>query len=142
MRYLILFFLAALLIGGCGKKNELEVKKTETAKTETPVQEQSKQEKEVIISTKEVSSYIGKAATIKGYVADVVVREKVAYLNFDAKYPKNSFSAVVFPSDYKKFGNLEDFKNKNVEVKGMVTTYNNKAQIILNSSEQIKITKE
>ena len=72
-------------------------------------------------------------------MADVSVREKVAYLNFDAKYPNNTFTGVVFSSKFEVFGDLNRFKNKTVELKGVISTYNNKAQIILNSPMQLKI---
>ena len=78
---------------------------------------------------------------MKGYVTDVVIREKVAYLNFDKKYPKNSFSAVIFSEKFSEVGDLNIYKNKNVEVKGIISTYKGKSQIIISSKNQIKLSK-
>lgn len=101
----------------------------------------SKSEKKsaVEITSKEAGAHTGDFAKIKGYVADVNVREKVAYLNFDNKYPKHSFTAVVFKDKFDAFGDLNRFRNKNVEVEGKITEYNNKPQVILNSVKQIRI---
>jgi DNA/RNA endonuclease YhcR with UshA esterase domain len=76
---------------------------------------------------------------VTGYVADVVIRDKVAYLNFDGKYPKNTFTAVIFPEKYELFGDLKSYKNKTVEVKGKIGTYSGKPQIILNNKNQIRV---
>jgi len=99
----------------------------------------SEKKSAVEFSSKEAGSHIGDYAKVKGYVADVNVREKVAYMNFDNKYPKHTFTAVVFKEKFEVFGDLNRFRNKNVEVEGKISTYNNKPQIILNSVKQIKI---
>jgi hypothetical protein len=87
----------------------------------------------------EANEHVGKNAEVKGYVADVVVRPKVIYLNFDNKYPKNTFTAVIFPGDAEKFGDVEQYRNKNVTVRGRIGTFNGKPQIILNRKEQVTI---
>jgi len=91
------------------------------------------------INSSKISGYIGKTCVVKGLVVDVVEREKVAYLNFDKKYPKNSMSGTIFQSSFDKFGDLSKYKNKTVEITGKVTEFNGKPQIIMNSPNQIKI---
>lgn len=90
------------------------------------------------IKPSDAREYIGRKVIVEGYVADVVVREKVAYLNFEKRYPDNPFTGVVFASDFEKFGDLEDYKGKTVTLTGKVTEYRGKPQIILNSPKQIK----
>ena len=139
-RILILLF-SFSLITGCGqKKEEVKVNKTEepkkenlTAQKETPKEEPKEEEateegntssgkkntsQTVNLKSSETASKIGSNAVVTGYVADVTVREKVAYLNFDGKYPKNTFTAVVFADKFDYFGDLMIYKNKTVEVKG------------------------
>lgn len=91
------------------------------------------------ITSNEVKQHIGDSLRIKGMPADIFLSDKVAYLNFEDKFPKNPFSCVIFESRFSEFGDLSRFKNKNVIVTGKVTTYKNKPQVILNSKDQIKI---
>lgn len=163
-RILILLF-SFSIITGCGqKKEEVKVNKTDepkkenlTAQKETP-KEETKENAEtdateenntisgrkntsqtVNIKSSEAASKIGSNAVVTGYVADVTIREKVAYLNFDGKYPKNTFTAVVFADKFDYFGDLMVYKNKTVEVKGKIGQYSGKPQIILNNKSQIKV---
>ncbi|MCI0473005.1 MAG: hypothetical protein L0Y76_05410 [Ignavibacteria bacterium] len=152
----IYFILAFVLFTSCGKqKQEVVIQKIENRKssednrnekTENNVIDDSETEKGktenskyVSISTSEVNEYVGKEAEVTGYVADVVVRPKVVYLNFDKKYPKNTFTAVIFPGDADKFGDVEQYRNKNVTIRGSIGTFNGKPQIILNDKEQISV---
>jgi DNA/RNA endonuclease YhcR with UshA esterase domain len=91
------------------------------------------------ITTSEAAINVGREVILTGYVAEVNIRNKVAYLNFDNKYPKHTFTGVIFASNYGKFGDLSIYEKKNVELTGIVNEYNKKPQIILNSPGQIKI---
>lgn len=160
-------FLAVFLISGCSKENKQqsndikieqqyplkepanETSKEEAKDTSKPVEQinnlnqennSSPKREAVNIKPKQTANYIGKNAVVTGYVADVFKNEKVAYLNFDGKFPKNSFAAVIFKDDFSKFGNLSRFKNKTIEVSGIISKYNGKPQIILKNTSQIKIT--
>lgn len=93
------------------------------------------------INTTEAAQNIGIDVVLKGYVAAVTEREKVAYLNFDKKFPNHTFTCVIFSKNFYKFDKLENYEKKNVEVAGKITVYNGKPQIILEDSEQIKIIK-
>ena len=93
------------------------------------------------LKASETAAKVGSKAAVTGYVADVVIREKVAYLNFDGKYPKNTFTAVIFPDKFELFGDLMSYKNKTVEVKGKIGQYSGKPQIILNNKNQIRVIK-
>jgi len=161
----IIFIFIGLLSVSCGKKeyqqNETEKEKIEQKNesvlknqqtdgsqknsegTETQKEQGNKNynAKDNIekISPSQASEYIGKYVTVYGFVADVAVREKVAYLNFDKKYPENPFTGTIFASDFNKFENIEDFKNKYIEVKGKISEYRGKPQIIINNPEQVKI---
>ncbi len=92
-----------------------------------------------IISSQEVKFHIGDSLTIRGYVADIYLSDKVAYINFENKFPKNIFSCAVFENRFNDFGDLSKYKEKTVEVTGKITTYKNKPQVILNSKDQIRI---
>ncbi|MFA7359447.1 MAG: hypothetical protein WC139_00275 [Candidatus Kapaibacterium sp.] len=163
MKHIIIFLFSFVLLTGCGQKKE-EVKITKTdepikeaveekklttetesiEETETQEETVTKPEKKtsaqyVNLKSSETAGNKGSNAVVTGYVADVVVREKVAYLNFDSKYPKNTFTAVIFPDKFEVFGDLMDYKNKTVEVKGKIGEFNGKPQIILNNKSQLKV---
>jgi len=94
------------------------------------------------ITSKEVKTHVGDSLIIKGFVADIFLSDKVAYLNFENKFPKNIFSCAIFSGRFEEFGDLSRFKNKIVEVSGKILTYKNKPQVILNSKDQIKIVSD
>jgi DNA/RNA endonuclease YhcR with UshA esterase domain len=153
-RIILLFCLTiSFLIFSCGKKqeevkiNKVSVPKdsavtntTESKDTNTSKPESSG-EITKIYSTTEAKDHLNEDAVVKGYVADVVIREKVSYLNFDRKYPKNTFTGVVFDDKFSEVGDLEIYRNKNVELKGKITIYKGKPQITITSKNQIKLLK-
>lgn len=114
-------------------KRDREASSTETGKTK------SGDSGLKTISSQEVKFHIGDSLTIRGYVADIYLSDKVAYINFENKFPKNVFSCAVFESRFNDFGDLSRFKEKTVAVTGKITTYKNKPQVILNSKDQIRI---
>jgi len=125
------------------KESEPETK-TDTANRETRTENYKNRSFEIdkpeaVISPLEAGNYNGKTVTVKGFVADVYQSEKVAYLNFVEKFPKNPFTAVIFASKFSDFPDIINYKNKDVEVTGRVSMYKEKAQIILNSPKQIKL---
>lgn len=94
-----------------------------------------------VITPKEARGYLGKELTVEGYVADVFRNDKVAYLNFDKKYPNNTFSGVIFASNFEEFDDIYSYKNKTVKLKGTVSEYKGKPQIIIESESQLEIVK-
>lgn len=152
INFVLLVFIAAVLISGCNEENshkEISLKKNESverleiysgnsiSKYSESVSTESVSLKK--ISAKEIKQYIGDSLNVTGYVAEVYLSDKVAYLNMESKFPKNIFSCTIFSSKFYEFGDLSAFKGKNIEVTGKVTTFKNKIQIILNSKDQIKI---
>jgi hypothetical protein len=93
------------------------------------------------ITPLEAADYNGKEVRVSGFVADVYKTEKVAYLNFIEKYPKNLFSAVIFSSRFSSFTNIDKYEKHTVEVTGRVSMYKGKPQVILDNESQIKIVK-
>ena len=122
------------------KEESKEQPKTDSdSKTEELKFYDKKTEPQAHISAVETANYIGKVVTVEGFVADVYKTEKVAYLNFVEKFPKNPFSGVIFASKFDKFGDLSIYEGKNVELTGRISVYKEKPQIILDSKDQIKI---
>jgi hypothetical protein len=151
--YILVFSSLILFVSSCNKKqDEVKVNKfsgkdsTSTGKKEyndsAKTNELSSSGENILtVTTEDVKNHIGENAIVKGYVADVVIREKVEYLNFDRKFPKNTFSAVIFSEKFSEVGDLSIYKNQNIEVKGVISTYKDKPQIIVSSKNQIRIIK-
>ncbi|HMS64774.1 MAG TPA: hypothetical protein PKD83_05905 [Ignavibacteria bacterium] len=119
----------------------IDVKKEISERNEVQHKNETSSEKSdlLTITSNEIKLHIGDSLNIKGVPADIYLTDKVAYLNFENKFPKHVFSCVIFENKFNEFGDLSKFKNKNVIVTGKVTTYKNKPQVVLNSKDQIKI---
>ena len=149
--YVFLFCFINIFVS-CGKNDtsqEIKIKKSEAngdselnaeVKKDTSENKSSGETSALQkITSKEVKKHIGDSLRITGYIADIYLGEKVAYLNFENKFPKNVFSCAIFSGKFDEFGDLSKFKNRTAEVTGRITTYKNKPQIILESKDQIKI---
>jgi len=159
----LIFLLLLTLLSSCTKKEEkIEIIRKDdtlhvagdqkqqgnsTPQNDKPAEEQTSNLKNntnsgvsAIIKPAESKQHINQRVTVKGFVADVTLREKVAYLNFDKKYPKNTLSAVVFKDKFDAFGDLAKYKGRTVSVTGIITLFNDKPQIIMNSPGQINFT--
>ena len=82
---------------------------------------------------------VGKQATVTGKVAEVSKREKLVRLNLDKPYPKETFTAVIFVANTNHFGDFETLKGKSVEISGKIADYRGHPQIILTSTNQLKV---
>ncbi len=149
---LILLFFWGVIISGCNNKesvDEIRIKRSpsnehnENGKLHsidsTGFKSSDTSSALKTITLKEVKLHIGDSLNIEGYVADIYLSDKVAYLNFAQKFPKNIFTCTIFSGRIEQFGDLSKFKGRNVRVTGRITTYKNKPQVVLNSKDQIKI---
>lgn len=154
MKFLMCIYLVSVFISGCSKENnhqEINLKKIGSVDNSDSISVQRNNENtEPVrsetnllkrITAKDINQHIGDSLNVTGFVAEVYLNDKVAYLNMENKFPKNIFSCAVFSSKFDVFGDLSKYKGKNIEVTGKISTYKNKPQIILNSKEQIKFLK-
>jgi DNA/RNA endonuclease YhcR with UshA esterase domain len=120
----VLLSLAVLLSAGAQ-----ETKKEPVAKTNVPIR----------ISAVEAKEHIGAEAVVKGKIAEVNVGERITRLNFEEAYPKTPFTAVIFPRSTNQFPDIEKLKSKTVEVSGKIAAYRERPQIVLTSSNQVRV---
>jgi len=87
------------------------------------------------------TNFIGENKTVRGKVVKVYYSAKsdTTFLNFCSSYNGCPFSSVVFSSDKNKFGDINQYEGKTVEITGLIATYKGSAEIILKSPSQIKI---
>jgi hypothetical protein len=91
------------------------------------------------IGSEEAKNYYDEAMVVTGKVVGVSVRPTVAFLNFDKPFPNSPFTAVIFPENVGRFGDLQKFNQQNVEISGTITEYRGKPEIVLESPDQVKI---
>lgn len=123
------------------KIQKIESKTPETKDTLSEKQTTKFKKPGLTISPLEANENIGKFASVKGYVAEVNRRERVAYLNFVEIYPKTPFTGVIFANKFEEFGDLNKYLNKEVELTGIISIYKGKPQIVLDDKSQIRIVK-
>jgi DNA/RNA endonuclease YhcR with UshA esterase domain len=87
----------------------------------------------------DAGSHIGEVACVSGRVLRVFVsRASNTFLDFCADYRDCPFTSVVFSSDREKFGDLQTLRGRQVEIRGSVTLYNGRAEIIIHGPDQIR----
>jgi DNA/RNA endonuclease YhcR with UshA esterase domain len=87
----------------------------------------------------DAGSHIGEEACVSGRVLRVFVsRASNTFLDFCADYRDCPFTSVVFSSDREKFGDLQTLRGRQVEIRGSVTLYNGRAEIIIHGPDQIR----
>jgi DNA/RNA endonuclease YhcR with UshA esterase domain len=91
------------------------------------------------ISAAEAEKHYQETVIVTGKVAQVTIRPALVYLNLDKKYPETPMYCVVFARATNQFGDLKKLEGKQVEIKGRIEEFRDKAQIILNSTNQLKV---
>jgi len=109
-----------------------EGKSDSGAKTNAPIR----------ISATEAKEHIDAQAVVKGKIAEVNVGERIVRLNFEQPYPKNPFTAVIFPANTNKFPEVEKLKGKTVEISGKIAQYRERPQIVLTSTNQVRVIED
>lgn len=92
------------------------------------------------IDWKDAQSAVGQTVFVSGKITSVGKTNRIAFLNFDENRPP-AFTAVIFNDRWKDFpGDLrETYNGKTVEIRGLVTTYQDRPQIVVTRPQQITI---
>ena len=104
--------------------------------------EEAKTNPPPIIQASEAKDHIGTNAVVAGKIVEVNKAAKIVHLNFEKAFPKQPFEAVVFARSTNLFQDLDQLKGKNVEVSGKITSYQGRAQIVLESTNQLKVVEK
>jgi micrococcal nuclease len=95
-----------------------------------------------IIDACKADNYLGEEIIIQGKIANAYCsKTNTVFLNFGSVYPKQCFVAVIFNSYKDKFVKNPEkyYADKTVRIKGKISEYKGKPQIILKNPEQIEI---
>jgi hypothetical protein len=87
----------------------------------------------------QASSHAGENGCVSGFVLRAFTSKAGnTFLDFCTDYKNCPFSSVIFASDRNKFGNLEALAGRQVELRGLISTYNGHAEIIIRNPQQIQ----
>jgi hypothetical protein len=91
------------------------------------------------IPATDATNYMNQEVVVTDIVAQVALRPTVALLNLDKKFPASPLTCVIRGDDTNNFPNIENYLGKRVEVTGRIKDYQGRPEIILTSTNQIKI---
>lgn len=90
--------------------------------------------------TAEASKEVGRYETIVGQVAEVSMSPRgTVFIDFDADYPDQTFTAVIPARDVGRFAALDSFRDRKVGVTGRLDLYRGKPEIVVSSPRQLMI---
>ena len=94
------------------------------------------------ISWQEAAAFVGQHKTVEGVVLLTKCTPQACFLNFHPDW-QNSFSAVVFASDFSNFpADIEgQYKGKRIRVSGLIEEYEGRPEIVVDHPGQITILK-
>ncbi len=91
------------------------------------------------ISIDDIYSNMGNKIQISERISQIKYADNGnVYLNIGGIFPRNRLSLVIFKSDLDKFGELQSYENKLLIIKGKLSTYKGKPQIIINYNWQLQ----
>ncbi len=96
----------------------------------------------ISISAAEAKNHTNVNALVTGKVVELNKTARTVYLNFEKPFPNQVFSAIIFAAKTNQFANVEQYKDKIVEVTGKIIEYRNRPEIILESTNQIRIVEK
>ena len=89
----------------------------------------------LVVSAHEALNYIGQRATVCGYAAQIVANKQYIFLNFDYRYPNQTFTVFITPEV--RYNNIHQFEKRKVCALGTVGIYKGKAEMTNPQSLQI-----
>ena len=99
------------------------------------------------ISASEARQHVGEYAKVCGWVASTRFasrsRGAPTFINLDAPYPNQLFTALIWIEDRAKFGRPElRYASKRICVWGVIQTYRGTPEIILRNPDQLENSEE
>jgi hypothetical protein len=91
------------------------------------------------IPATDATNYMNQQVVVTDTVVQVALRPTVALLNLNQRYPESPLTCVIRGDDTNNFSDIESYLDKRVEVTGLIKDYQGRPEIILTSTNQIKI---
>ena len=90
------------------------------------------------ITDREALAHVGQTVTVVGTVAEVSrSRQGTVYVNFGARYPRQTFTAVALAPAPAWTAGLDSLEGRRVEVRGKIVRYRGRVEIVLTGAEQL-----
>lgn len=89
------------------------------------------------ISTAESAQYIGNETTVCGVLEEVKSRGHLTYLNFDEKFPHNTFTGTIDDANAKEFIGINKRVGEKICIRGIIKRYGSKTGISLTNKSQL-----
>jgi len=84
--------------------------------------------------------HAGETGCVSGRVLKVFTsRSGNTFLDFCEDYRDCPFTSVIFSSDKRKFGDLQSLAGRQIEIRGPITVYQGRPEIIVRDHEQIRL---
>ena len=91
-----------------------------------------------IIGYADAPAHIGAIASVRGRLVKAYASTRgTVFLDFCTDYKNCPFSGVIFADDVKKFGDLARYNGTVITLTGKISSYRNKAEIILSNPSQL-----
>jgi hypothetical protein len=88
---------------------------------------------------RDAAAHAGETGCVRGCVLRVYTsRAGNTFLDFCSDYRNCPFTSVIFSSDKDKFGKLETLAGRRVEIRGDISVYQGRPEIIIRDPEQLR----
>jgi hypothetical protein len=88
----------------------------------------------------DAGAHAGETGCVSGRVLKVFTsRGGNTFLDFCEDYRDCPFTSVIFSSDKHKFGDLQSLAGRQIEIRGPITVYQGRPEIIIRDPEQIRM---
>ena len=88
----------------------------------------------------EAGPHAGETGCVSGRVVRVFAsRGGNTFLDFCEDYRDCPFTSVIFSSDKNKFGDLASLAGRQIEIRGLITEYQGRPEIIIRDPKQIRL---
>lgn len=97
------------------------------------------------LTAEQAKTMINKEVIVKANVAGTRLFDKdgnkTFLINLDKRFPQSPLTVVLYDKAYKDLNLQYELQEKNIVVKGTVSIYNDRPQIIVNDVKNLKILK-
>lgn len=97
------------------------------------------------LTAEQAKTMINKEVIVKANVAGTRLFDKdgnkTFLINLDKRYPQSPLTVVLYDKAYKELNLQYELQEKDIVVKGTVSVYNDRPQIIVNDVKNLKILK-
>lgn len=92
------------------------------------------------VSFSDAGARVGTAGCVRGRILRIFTsRAGNTFLDFCPDYRRCPFTSVIFAADRGKFGDLNALGGQQVEIRGPLTTYEGRAEIIIHDPQQLRV---